>query len=164
MLSVIASHCYNCNMWFILVKNAEGNALEPCPQMILTDHGHHSPVDLHGLFGCRSREQKGLRRRGVVWGRSTSCVCWKEEEWVECLPSTPSKNPDKKNPPHKNRVGERSRVVKFNKAEVWGEEADEDMEGSWREEPKHLDQYSWTSTQPMWRLMLLKWEVKVKLW
>lgn len=37
-------------------------------------------------------------------------------------------------------MGERSREVKFNKAEVWREEADEDTEGSWREEAKHLDQ------------------------
>lgn len=36
----------------------------------------------------------------------------------------------KKKTLHKNRVGERSRVVKFNKAEVSEEEADEDMKGS----------------------------------
>lgn len=131
MLSVmLANHCYSWNMGFILLKNAEGNALEPWPQMISTNLVNRS---------------HGLRQRRVVRGRSTSCVCWKEEEWVERLPRTPSKNPEqrkkqKKTPPHKNRVGERSRGLKFNKAEVWREEADEDTEGSWREEAKHLDQ------------------------
>lgn len=125
MLSVIINHCCSWNMGFFLLKNAEGNALEPWSQMIWTNQVNRS---------------HGLRQRRVVRGRSTSCVCWKEEEWVERLPSTPSKNPEQRKNKKEPSTQKQSGREELNKAEVWREEADEDTEGSWREEAKHLDQ------------------------
>lgn len=149
MLSVmLANHCYSWNMGFILLKNAEGNALEPWPQMISTNQVNRS---------------HGLRQRRVVRGRSTSCVCWKEEEWVERLPSTPSKNPEQrkkqKKPHHTKTEWERGAagwsLIKLR--------FDGRKQTRTRRAADERKQNTWTRTQPLSRLVLLSWEVKVKL-
>lgn len=120
MLSITANHGYDCNMWRTMAVtrwsadlwwfqlNAAPQTCWPTWFVWLQDGGQKA-WDGERWFG----------------GRSSSCVCWKEEDCVEWLPSTLSKNPDQKNkkPPHKHRVEERSHTMQFNKAEGrsrWG--------------------------------------------
>lgn len=147
MLSVIANHCYSWNMGFILWKNAEGNALEPWPQMFWTNQVNCS---------------HGLRQRRVVRGRRTSCVCWKEEEWVEHLPSTPSKNPEQR----KNKKNLHTKTEWERGAAGWSLiklRFDGRKQARTRRAADERKQNTWTRTQPLSRLVLLSWEVKVKL-